>query len=199
MKLEDIASIRTGLVTGRKRSLESELGAKQFKLLNLKCMTENGIDPDFLEDFYSTAEVKSDFLTRNGDILIRLSAPYTSAMIYDQRLVDVLIPSHFAIVRIKSDRVTPDYVLWSLRRAETMQLIQQNNSGSSGFGTISSGFIASLPIEPLPIHQQRLLGELTTLAEKEYVLLQRLSQERKRLSAAYIENTYEKMKRGNEI
>lgn len=199
MVLFEIAIVRTGFVTGRKRAQGDEISSFRYRLLNLKCLTDTGgLNTAFSEEFFSTERIKEDFLTRRGDVLLRLSAPYTSVLIQDESLCGFLIPSHFAIIRADSSAILPEYLLWYLRCEQTKQQIFQNSSGSSAFGTISSGFVAALPIPVFPLNRQQILGQLTVLADREQELLRQLAEKKRQYLTAVTEAAFIKMKRGRQ-
>ena len=197
MALLDLVTVRTGFVTGRKRAQGAETSCFRYRLLNLKCLTDTGgLNADYAEEYCSTERIKEDFLTRRGDVLLRLSAPYSSVLIQEDSLCGFLIPSHFAIVRADNNALLPEYILWYLRCEQTKQQITHNSSGSSAFGTISSGFIAALPIPVFPLKQQQLLGQLTILADREQELLRQLAEKKRQYYTAATEAAFIKMKRG---
>lgn len=179
MKLADIASVRTGAVTGRKRAEESDNKTLSYKMLNLKCLANEGyLDLNNTENYRARERIKSDFFTQKNDILIRLSYPYTSVLIKDKKEVGFLVPSHFAIIRVDKSIALPEYILWYLRRESVYQHILLNSSGSTALGTISSGLIGSLEINILPKEKQKILGQLLILSDKEQELLLRLAKEK---------------------
>ena len=197
MNLSAVASVRTGFVSGRKRAQGDAIPGFRYQLLNLKCLTDTGgLNTVFADEYFSTEQIKDEFLTRKGDVLLRLSAPYSSVLIQDDMQCGYLIPSHFAIIRVTGQTLLPEYVLWQLRRAKTKQFILQNSSGSSAFGTISSGFIASLQIEEIPLQQQRALGQLTLLEDREQLLLYQLSQEKLEFITRLTEASFASTERG---
>lgn len=197
MVLYDLTTVRTGFVTGRKRAQGDELSSYRYRLLNLKCLTDmGGLNIDYTEDYYTAEKIKEDFLTRRGDVLLRLSAPYSSVLIQDESLCGFLIPSHFAIIRTDSNALLPEYILWYLRCEQVKQQIIQNSSGSSAFGTISSGFVAALPIPMFPLNRQQILGQLTILADREQELLRQLAEKKRQYFTAVTEAAFIKMKRG---
>ena len=199
MTIGDIAVVRTGLVTARKKKSSTSLQTYEYKLLNLKCITEEGrIDQSNIESFELSEELKADYLTRMGDILIRLSAPYTAVLIDRPDMCGIVVPSHFAIIRVNKRYATPEYIFWSLRRDKNRITMMQNSSGSTAFGTISSGLIASLPITLLPLHKQQIIGDLLRLSEREQELLNKLAEEKKVYSSLLLNQIYDNMKRGNE-
>ena len=198
MTINDIAVVRTGLVTARKKKDAASLGTYKYQLLNLKCIANEGyIDKDYIEPYELSEELKDDYLTRMGDILIRLSAPYTAVLINKPELCGIVVPSHFAIIRVDERYALPGYVFWVLRREKNKITMMQNSSGSTAFGTISSGLISSLPITLLPLHEQQIIGELLCLSEREQELLQKLSEEKKTYNTLLLNQIYDNMKRGN--
>lgn len=198
MTINDIAVVRTGLVTARKKKDAASLGTYKYQLLNLRCIANEGyIDKHYIEPYELSEELKDDYLTRMGDILIRLSAPYTAVLINNPELCGIVVPSHFAIIRVDERYALPGYVFWVLRREKNKITMMQNSSGSTAFGTISSGLISSLPITLLPLHEQQIIGELLCLSEREQELLQKLSEEKKTYNTLLLNKIYDNMKRGN--
>lgn len=198
MILGEIAIVRTGLVTARKKKEASFLRTYEYRLLNLKCIENEGrIDQANIESFELSDELKSDYLTHMGDILVRLSAPYTAVLIDRVDLCGIVVPSHFAIVRVDKRRALPEYVFWSLRRDKNKMTMMQNSSGSTAFGTISSGLIASLPITLLSLQKQQIIGNLLRLSEREQELLNKLAEEKKAYHTLLLNQIYSNMKRGN--
>ena len=196
-KFGDVATIRTGVVTARKKRNESSISSYQYQMLNLKCITTEGyINKEYVENYESALPLKLEYLTQMGDILVRLSAPYTAVLIQDQSVCGLVIPSHFAIIRANSRIVLPEYVYWTLGREKINTQIRQNSSGSTAFGTISSGLIANLPIRLLPIEKQRVLGELLKLSEREQELLYRLAEQKEKYNKELINRIYNMIKEG---
>ena len=75
MTIGEIAVVRTGLVTARKKKIASSLQAYEYRLLNLKCIANEGyIEKDYIEPYEVSGKLKDDYLTRMGDILVRLSS-----------------------------------------------------------------------------------------------------------------------------
>lgn len=198
MLLGDVAEVRTGLVLSRKKASDDIDVKFEYKALNLRCVVSEGyLDLDDAEEYYSTERLKSEYLTREKDILVRLSSPYTVVYITEQKQCGYVIPSHFAIVRAVESKAAPEYLNWFLKRDAVRQKIIQNVSGSTAFGTISSGFIAGLKIRDIPIAQQKTLGTMLLLAEREQELLHKLSVAKALYSKAVVNEIYDRIKRGN--
>lgn len=199
MNISDIATVRTGLVKARKeKNNSSDQVYNNYSLLNLKCISNDGdILIDYLEPYTVSDELKEDYLTHLGDVLVRLSTPYTVAMIDSQDLCGLVIPSHFAVIRVNREMATPEYVFWSLRRDKNRITLIQNSSGGAAFATISSGLIANLPITLLPLEKQQIIGEVMRLSQKEQKLLSALLIEKKKYNSALLDIIYKEIKRGN--
>lgn len=197
MLLNEVAEIRTGLVLSRKKATKNDKIKIKYKALNLKCiMSEGYLDLNDTEEYYSTEHLKPEYLTKEKDILVRLSAPYTVVYITEPKQCGYVIPSHFAIVRADEEKAAPEYINWFLKRDSVKQKIMQNVSGSTAFGTISSGFIANLKIRNIPISEQKTLGNMLLLAEKEQELLHRLANTKALYNKAIVNKIYDIIKEG---
>lgn len=198
MFLEDVATIRTGVVTTRKKVGEKEPIIYKYKMLNLKCASAAGyLDLQYIEELPTMEPLKPEYFTQMGDIIVRLSTPYTAIMITKEDWCGYLIPSHFAIIRINKDKTSPEYVLWLLKRESTLQKILQNISGSGIFGTINSKFFNSLPIQDIPIQKQKIIGQMQILSEKEQELLLKLASQKEIYNKLLVEKIYNSVKKGN--
>ena len=191
IRLDAVADIRIGMVATRKKVKKDSTDGLPYKMLNLRCIGSGGsLDLIYTESFLSSAELKPDFLTQKGDVLFRLSAPYTAAIIQEDVECGYLVPAHFAIIRTDRTKLLPEYLLWILRSPDTIQTIRQNCSGSTAFGTISSGFLGALEIPDIPIAHQRVIGQYLLLSEKEQELYFKLATlkelyHREKLNAIY--------------
>ena len=198
MLLENVATIRTGVVTTRKKAGENDPITYEYKLLNLKCAATAGyLDLQYSETLGTTEPLKPEYFTQMDDILVRLSAPYTAIMITREEWCNYLVPSHFAIIRVDKAVASPEYILWFLRRESTKQKILQNISGSGAFGTINSKFFSTLSIRSLPLKKQKTIGQMQILSEKELELLHKLTAQKEIYNKLLIDKIYDSVKRGN--
>lgn len=198
MILEDVATIRTGVVTTRKKACEKDQAVYRYKLLNLKCASSAGyLDLQYIEELPTVESLKSEYFTQMDDIIVRLSTPYTAIMITKEEWCGYLVPSHFAIIRVRKDVASPEYILWLLKRESTRQKILQNISGSGAFGTINSKFFNSLPVRNLPLSKQQMIGRMQVLSEKEQELLHKLAHQKEIYNKLLVDKIYDSVKRGN--
>ncbi len=205
MFLKDVAIIRTGVVLARKRANSDEVEemddlegeAPEYFALNLKSVSDSGvIDPSKVE-YLCTKEPLSDvFLTHEDDILIRLSAPYTSILITGE-YTNLLVPSHFAIIRVIPEEADAAFVYHFLQEKSTKQQILQNANGSSFLGTINSGFFGSIQLPKVPLDKQKIIGNMVRQAKLEQFLLKHLAENKLQLRQLTIAAAYNKFnKRG---
>ena len=197
MFLSNVSTVRTGLVTARKQAKGPEKGLfQEYRLLSLRCIKEPGVlDVSLTEPYMSRELLKSDFLTKRDDILVRLSAPYTAILVNDES-ADYVVPSHFAIIRVDKSKADPAYVLWILRQQSTLKQIHQNVSGTVAFGTISSNFFNDLKIDDIPLEKQRLIGAILKLSEKEQTLLSELAKAKAEQTRIALQVAYKNLNKG---
>lgn len=192
MKLGTVATIRSGLVLSRK--LSRELSPFRYPLLNLRAIHPDGyILSDSLEVFYATEPLRQEYLTQRGDIIIRLSIPYTAILI-DSDMVGTVVSSNFAIIRLNQGYILPEYLLWLLNTADTKKKIYESSS-SNMLSAVRPTFFAELEILPLTLADQEKVAELNLLAREEIRLLKKLADEKERYYAAVIDRTQKGMRR----
>lgn len=182
MRIGEIATIRTGLVLSRKES-SPDKSSHTYRVLSLKNVNEDGeIFTSEVEDYYAAEALKREYFTHIGDVLFRLSAPYTVVLITEME-ENLLVPSHFAIIRVVK-AIDASYLHWWL--VKNRKRFYQMASGGTMMGTISSGYIADMSFEPPPLVQQRQIAKILELASRERQLLSVLSEKKKLLIDATI-------------
>ena len=194
MKLGSVAQVRSGLVLARKQAR----GRTEYRypLLNLKCIHPNGyIDTALCEMFDSVEYLNPEYLTHNGDVVIRLTVPYTAVLITDE-LEGYVIPSSFVVVRTDRSIVLPEYLLWLLNSQQVKQRIYES-AVSNMLGAVKPRYFAEYELEELPITRQRMIAELNRLARQEVQLLEKLAAEKGKYYDHVIAYVHNELKRGN--
>jgi len=177
MNLEECAVIRTGLVLSRKEALPDE-NSQIYRAISLKNITEDGqILLSETENYSAVEPLKEDYFTREGDVLLRLSAPYTAVNITKSEC-GLLVPSHFAIIRT-NEMVDPRYLRWWLSKKR--KWFFKIASGGTMMGTISSGYVAQMPFDPPSLEKQRKIGDIIELLNREQQLLSLLAEKKRQL------------------
>lgn len=193
MKLGNIATVRSGLVLSRKQSREpSDI---QYPLLNLRSVQEGGyIDLAEADVFDATEYLSPEYVSQIGDVVVRLSTPYTAVLI-DQSTAGMVISSNFVIIRTDRRELLPEYLFWLLNTPDVKRSIYENTSGNM-LGAIKAKFFAEFEIAPLPISDQQKIAAMNTLALEETRLLRRLADEKERFYSMMINRANNELKRG---
>ena len=196
MKLGEIASVRSGLVLSRKLARENP--AQRYRLLNLRSITPEGyIDLNETDVFDAKETLPREYLSQVGDIVIRLSAPYTAVLI-DEESEGMVVSSNFVIVRTDPQVLLPEYLYWLLNTSEVKHRMFENSS-SNMLGAVKPKFFADYEITPLPIPEQQKIAAINSLAKAESKLLRQLANAKEQYYESILHNTYNEIKRSNQI
>ena len=196
MKLGEIATVRSGLVLSRKLARDNP--ARRYRLINLRSITADGYIDLNETDVYDAKETLPDeYLSQVGDIVIRLSAPYTAVLI-DAESEGMVISSNFAIVKTDPKTLLPEYLYWLLNTPEVKHRMFESSS-SNMLGAVKPRFFSEYEITPLPISEQQRIAAIYSLAKKESRLIQQLVKAKEKYYEAILRNTYNEIKRSNQI
>ena len=196
MKLGEIASVRSGLVLSRKLARKNPV--QRYRLLNLRSITPEGyIDMNETDVFDAKETLPGEYLSQVGDIVIRLSAPYTAVLI-DEESEGMVVSSNFVIVRTDPQVLLPEYLYWLLNTSEVKHRMFENSS-SNMLGAVKPKFFADYEITPLPIPEQQKIAAINSLAKAESKLLRQLANAKEQYYESILHNTYNEIKRSNQI
>lgn len=196
MKLGEIASVRSGLVLSRKLARENPV--QRYRLLNLRSITPEGyIDMNETDVFDAKETLPGEYLSQVGDIVIRLSAPYTAVLI-DEESEGMVVSSNFVIVRTDPQELLPEFLYWLLNTSEVKHRMFENSS-SNMLGAVKPKFFAEYEITPLPIPEQQKIAAINALAKAESKLLRQLANTKEQYYEAILRNTFNEIKRSNQI
>lgn len=196
MKLGEIASVRSGLVLSRKLARENPV--QRYRLLNLRSITPEGyIDMNETDVFDAKETLPREYLSQVGDIVIRLSAPYTAVLI-DEESEGMVVSSNFVIVRTDPQVLLPEFLYWLLNTSEVKHRMFENSS-SNMLGAVKPKFFADYEITPLPIPEQQKIAAINALAKAESKLLRQLANAKEQYYESILHNTYNEIKRSNQI
>lgn len=175
MKLEKIADISTGLVLARKKSSNNEGFA--YELLTLKSFNENGyIEDEYLDDFISEEKIKSQYLTQEGDVIVRLSSPNTAIYI-TKEYENIVIPSLFAIIRNKSNNINSQFIQIYINSEKCKRHLLADTIGSA-VSIVKTSTFKEIKIPEYTIDKQEKIIELNNLVIEEKRLLTKLIDEK---------------------
>lgn len=193
MKLGELGSVRSGLVLARKQSKEKT--EHRYSLLNLRSVLPDGrIDMSQAEVFYTVEPLKREYISQKGDVVVRLTAPYTAVLI-DEKTAGMVISSHFLVIRIESNLVLPEYLFWLLNTSKVKRQMFGSATGNV-LGAVKTSYLAEFDLKVIPQEQQKKLAELNFLAKRECQLLKELAEQKEKYNACLLERAYQSVKRG---
>lgn len=194
LKLGELALVRSGLVLSRKQSREPS--SFRYPLLNLRSIAVDGnIELGDMDVFDASEMLKSEYISQAGDVIVRLTAPYT-AILVDKDTAGMVISSNFIIIRTDSKKILPEYLYWLLNTSEVKRKIAENTS-SNMLGAVKASYFNEFEISLLPIDGQQKIAALNLLSRHESRLLMQLAQEKAKYNAHQIERAQKQMRRGN--
>ncbi len=193
MKLQDLASVRSGLVLARKQSRRPT--AYRYPLINLRCIQPEGTINLKEADIYEAKEpLKEEYLSQRGDIVVRLTAPYTAVLI-DDFTSGMVISSNFVVIRLENKQLMPEYLFWLLNTSRVKQEFYENTT-SNMLGAIKAKFLMDFEITILPEETQQKIARLNLLSKKESRLLRELVTEKEKLYSCLLDQVYKRERKG---
>ena len=185
VKLSEISEIQTGLVLARKRASAKDNVRKKYQALTLKSFDPSGfLNSNNLDWFTSNSDLEQRYLTKKGDIVIRLTNPYTSISI-ESNSEGFVIPSNFAIIRLTDETYMPDYIALVLN-SEKIEKVFHQSAVSTTIPLIKTSFLKEIDISEKSTEMQKKIIGLNKLQQKEGALLNELKNEKKKLAQNYI-------------
>lgn len=193
MKLEKNAVIRSGLVLARKHSrVKTEY---QYQSLNLKSIDAKGyIKMDNLDVFIAKERLSEEYLTHTGDIIIRLSTPYTAVLITEET-ENLVIPSNFIVIRTNVQILLPEYLVWLLNTESVRKKVYENST-SNMLGAVNARYYQDFEIELLPIDTQQRIADIYRVSSKEIFLLRKLAEEKEKYYAQILDQVNKQIVKG---
>ena len=177
VRLGDVAEVRCGLVLSRKQSRTPT--SARYRLLNLRAIKVDGcVEMTLVDEYYAVESLSSEYLSQVGDVIVRLTAPYTAVLV-DDETAGMVVSSNFVIIRPNPRKLLSGYLAWLLNTRKTRHVIFENTTGNM-LGAINPKFFASLEIDLPSVGRQCSIADMNALARKEAQLLRQLADEKKR-------------------
>lgn len=191
LMLSACAEIKSGLLLSRKMSKVESESVKIYKQLTLKSINSNGtIDKTLLENFFSNEILSPSYLTHKGDVVVRLTEPYTAVCI-NEEMENLVIPSHFIAIRPNEKILNPDYLAWLLNDDSTKIQLKKKESGIV-LSLMKRNNYEKLIIETIPLDKQQIIAEINKSTIRESELLIKLAEEKIKLAKAVNKTIYNK-------
>lgn len=185
MDLINISEVQTGLVLVRKRADAKDKDTHKYHMLTLKSFEPQGVlNERELDVFFSKEKLENKYLTNKGDVIIRLTTPYTAICINDMQ-EGLVIPSNFAIIRLKEQKFIPEFIALFLN-SEIIGKKFFKSAISTTIPLIKTTHLRDVDIPEKTLEMQKKIVELNQLQVKEKILLSHLMEEKDKLAKATI-------------
>ncbi len=196
MQLQDLVWVKSGLVLSRKAAqITKEVTSYPYTQLTLRSFTQQGIlEFDELTPFHANQPLDERYLTQENDVVMRLTAPYTAILI-DQKAVNLVVTSNFIILRPKDDQIVPQYLCWLLNSHGVKRSLE-NASTSVVMRSVGPQRIGALPFVLIPQKQQQCIGQMECLMRREQQLLTQLTKEKAIYNQLLLDNLQRTIRKG---
>ena len=177
IELSKVCDISAGLVLRRKEAQTKSEIVKTYKVITLKSFEDDGwINLEYLDDFNSVELLDDRYITKENDILIRLSNPYTAIQVKAKQ-AGFVIPSLFAIVRLNQNEIDSGYLSFMLNSDTIKQSYFKNAMGIT-IPVIRMQTIRETQIPLVSMSKQYTISKINDLMIKEKRLHQQLTLEK---------------------
>ena len=173
MKLREIADIRTGLVLARKKGDVHDAVHQAYRVVSLKAFHENGyLETDHLDTFVAQEVLDATYLTRPGDVLVRLREPNIAVYI-DAKSAGLVVPSHVAIIRSHNDAAVNEFLAYFINSNHIQVQLLKVSKGTT-IPMIKTKDLADLDIALPALESQHKTVSWLRLANRELELMDAL-------------------------
>ena len=172
--LKEIAELNSGLVISRKKATMSDEVVKIYQQLNLRSINKNGfIDLQLLETLEAKEPIDSNYLTSEGDIVVRLTDPFTAVYI-TKEYEGLVVSSNFCIVKV-NDNYSAKFLASYLNSENASKFLQSKLQGSI-MKNINMSTVADLPVPQISKERQDIIGKLVDAQIEKIKVTDRIKQ-----------------------
>ncbi len=173
MKLGKLANIRIGLPLARKKGdIHDDIFFK-YIAITLKSFSSGGVLlHGELDEFISTEELNENFMTQEGDVLVRLREPNIAVCI-DKKSSGLIVPALMAIIK-PIEEINSLYLTYYINSNMAQKQLKKELQGTT-IPMLKAGELADLEVILPPKETQDKIIAMLDLANKEIKLLDSLS------------------------
>lgn len=165
-KFYEVAEIQSGLVLSRKEARFNSKQSIEYMKLNLRSINDDGsIDQESLDKYFALEKLDEQFTTHKNDIVVRLFSPFKPALITES-FIGLVIPSQFAIIRLKSNKVIPKFLCCYLSYRNVLSSLAIRESGQIS-GGIKLSALSEIEIPILTIEKQKAISSYSEIYTKQ--------------------------------
>ena len=180
MRLKEIATVRTGLVLSRKKAMKHDEVSYAYRQITLKSFSDSiTLESQYFDNFLSNEKIDETYISRVGDIVVRLRKPNTAVYI-DERSEGLIISSLMAIIRVHEEGIENAFLAQYLNTRYVKKMLTKAVKGTT-IAMIKTKDLESLLITLPPLGVQNTMLKYIALSYKEIQVLEKLKVEKKKL------------------
>lgn len=184
MVVKDIAIVGSGLVVSRKKAIHTKDIIKSYKQLNLRAINKNGYIEEQKLEILNVKEIIDDYyLTHEGDIIVRLTDPFTAIYI-SKDMENIVISSNFCVIRC-SENYCPDFLSYYINSDSARKSLLSNLQGSI-MKNINMSAIGEMEIPNIPLKKQHIIGNLFKAQTQKIIILNKIQEKEDKLQKAIL-------------
>jgi len=124
--------------------------------------------------------IRNEQIINKNDIVFRCRGNNNFASIIDCEIENIIADTHFLIIRIKSNIISPEYLAWYLNQKPAQMYFLKNAQGTV-IPLITAKILGSLEVTIPDLQTQNKIVELSKISIKEQELAQTIQRKRKLL------------------
>ena len=188
MKLKEIAAVRTGLVLSRKKASPYDEQKKCYRQITLKSFSNSTtLQGEYFDEFISTESIDDKYISKVGDIAIRLRKPNIAAYI-DEKSASLVIPSLICVIRVKESNVNSAFLAYYLNSTPVRKMLEREIKGTT-IPMIKTKDVENIEVVLPSLEVQNKTVEMMSLAAKEIELTKKLIRHKEQFSQAVLDKT----------
>lgn len=174
MKFGKLANIRIGLPLARKKGDIHDDIYFRYKAITLKAFSSTGVlIHSELDEFIADEELSENYITQEGDILVRLREPNIAVYI-DKNSSGLVVPALMAIIKPQKE-INSIYLTHFINSNIAQRRLQKEVKGTT-IPMIKAKDLSDLEIIVPPKQTQDKIVKMLDLANQEIDLLNQLAQ-----------------------
>jgi len=191
LRLKDVSTIRTGLVTTRKKASAVDKETISYSAVTLKSFNPNGsLIVSNLDTFISKEKIKEIYLTQTNDVLIRLREP-NIALNISKKNSGLVIPSFVASLRVDETKVDSKFLTYYLNSTTAKRALKAHITGTA-INMIKTKELEDLEVQLPSLKEQKKIVEFLDLTSKEINLLEELKNQKEKYYKQVFNNILKK-------
>ena len=171
MKLHDRAEITTGFTfrSGLKPEPEGNV-----RVIQTKDLIDDQLNASDSLTKINGFDFKSNHTVKQGDILFRARGHSHTAALIPHDTPNTIVAAPLLHVRVKSEKVVPEYLLWWINQHTSQQYFSRLSEGTN-VKKVNTAGLKELEVLLPPIQEQKKIAALMKLDKKEQQILTKLA------------------------